>query len=84
MKNELIAFENPEFGTIRTLTINGEVWFVGKDVATALGYSDTDQALRRHVDDEDKLTRNFDGSGKVSVYRIYLLGVEDGMEGKIK
>lgn len=81
MKNELIAFENPEFGTIRTLTINGEVWFVGKDVATALGYSDTDQALRRHVDDEDKLTRNFDGSGQnrsmtiINESGVYSLGL---------
>lgn len=62
--NELTIFNNPEFGTIRTVEINGEVWFVGKDVAQALGYGDTDQALRRHVDDEDKLTRNFDGSGQ--------------------
>ena len=38
--------------------------FMARDVAAALGYSDTDQALRRHVDDEDKLTRNFDGSGQ--------------------
>ena len=37
---------------------------MGKDVAEALGYSDTDQTLRRHVDDDDKLTRSFDGSGQ--------------------
>ena len=57
-------FENPEFGSIRTIELDGEPWMVGKDVAIALGYGDTDQALRRHVDDEDKLTRNFDGSGQ--------------------
>ena len=62
--NNLTVFENPEFGAIRTVELDGEPWLVGKDVAQALGYTDTDQALRRHVDDEDKLTRNFDGSGQ--------------------
>ena len=54
MKNELTVFTNPEFGKIRTLVINDEVWFVGKDVATALGYSNTKDALAKHVDPEDK------------------------------
>lgn len=62
--NNLTIFESPEFGSIRTVELDGEPWLVGKDVAQALGYTDTDQALRRHVDDEDKLTRNFDGSGQ--------------------
>ena len=62
--NNLTIFESPEFGAIRTVELDGEPWLVGKDVAQALGYTDTDQALRRHVDDEDKLTRNFDGSGQ--------------------
>ena len=62
--NELTIFENPEFGAIRTLTIDDEVWFVGKDVATALGYSDTSDALKKHVDPEDKLTRRFADSGQ--------------------
>lgn len=61
---KLKLFNNPEFGTIRVISIEDEPWLVGKDVAAALGYTDTDQALRRHVDDEDKLTRNFDGSGQ--------------------
>lgn len=52
--NELKAFNNPDFGTIRTLGMNGEPWFVGKDVAEVLGYSDTAQAIRRHTDDEEK------------------------------
>lgn len=56
MKNKLAVFNNPEFGSVRTLTINNEVWFVGKDVATALGYSNTRDALDRHVDPEDKNT----------------------------
>lgn len=62
--NELMIFNDPEFGTIRAVEIDGEPWMVGKDVAAALGYSDTDQALRKHVDDEDKLTRRIDGSGQ--------------------
>lgn len=52
--NELTLFQNPEFGTIRSLTIDGEPWFVGKDVAEALGYSNGRDALYKHVDDEDK------------------------------
>ena len=52
--NELQFFKNPEFGKIRTLELGGEPWFVGKDVAQALGYSDTFGALKKHVDDEDK------------------------------
>lgn len=64
MANEIQIFENPEFGTIRTVMIDGEPWFVGKDVAVTLGYGDTNQAIRKHVDDEDKLTRRFDGSGQ--------------------
>lgn len=52
--NELQIFQSPEFGQVRTLTIQGEPWFVGKDVAERLGYSNTKDALSRHVDDEDK------------------------------
>lgn len=52
--NELKAFNNPDFGTIRTLEMNGEPWFVGKDVAEVLGYSDTAQAIRKHTDTEEK------------------------------
>lgn len=52
--NDLAIFENPEFGHIRGLKIEGEPWFVGKDIAAALGYSDTAQAIRKHIDDEYK------------------------------
>lgn len=53
--NEIKIFENAEFGEVRTLLDeNNEVWFVGKDVATTLGYSQTAQAIRKHVDEEDK------------------------------
>ena len=53
--NELQVFQNPEFGSVRTLTIDNEPWFVGKDVAEALGYQNTKDALGKHVDDEDKI-----------------------------
>lgn len=62
--NELMIFNNPEFGTIRAIEVNGEPWMVGKDAALALGYSDTSDALKRHVDPEDKLTRRFADSGQ--------------------
>ena len=52
--NELQIYENPEFGKMRSIQIDGEPWFVGKDVAAALGYADTDKAIREHIDDEDK------------------------------
>lgn len=52
--NGLQIFSNPEFGQVRTLTLEGEPWFVGKDVAVALGYENHRDALRKHVEDEDK------------------------------
>ncbi len=52
--NGLQVFENPEFGSIRTVEIDGEPWLVGKDVAVALGYSNPRKALADHVDKEDK------------------------------
>ena len=64
MTSELKVFENPAFGQVRTIEIDNEPWFVGKDVAEALGYSDTDKAIRNHVEAEDKLTRRFGGSGQ--------------------
>lgn len=52
--NELMIFNNPEFGDIRTMERDGAPWFVGKDVAEALGYSNTKAALVNHVEDEDR------------------------------
>lgn len=63
-KNEIMLFKNEEFGEVRTLVIDGEPWFVGKDVATILGYKDTSDALKKHVDTEDKLSRRFADSGQ--------------------
>lgn len=62
--NEIKIFENVEFGQIRTVEIDGEPWLVGKDVAEALGYKDTSDALKKHVDADDKLTRRFADSGQ--------------------
>ena len=53
--NELQVFNNDEFGSIRTVIIENEPWFVGKDVAEVLGYTNPSKALSDHVDTEDKL-----------------------------
>ena len=52
--NQIEVFKNADFGSIRGMQINGEPWFVGKDIAERLGYSNTKDALARHVDIEDK------------------------------
>lgn len=52
--NEMKVFYNAECGKLRTLNRDGEPWFVGKDVATALGYKDSVNALKSHVSEEDK------------------------------
>lgn len=54
--NELQVFNNEAFGSVRAVEMNGEAWFVGKDVAEVLGYANTRDALAKHVDDEDKNT----------------------------
>ena len=51
--NDLQVFQNDEFGQIRTVEINGEPWFVGKDIAQALGYSKERDAIAKHVDEDD-------------------------------
>lgn len=62
--NELKIFENPAFGKVRVVEQGGEPWFVAKDVAEILGYSNTPKAIRDHVDDEDKLTERIVLSGQ--------------------
>lgn len=54
MNNEIKVFSNEEFGSIRRVEINGEFWLVGKDVAQVLGYKNPQEAIRNHVDEEDK------------------------------
>ena len=61
--NELEIFNNPEFGQIRATEINGEPYFVGKDIAEALGYAKPENALAAHVDGEDKTTTLIQGTG---------------------
>lgn len=53
--NNLQIFNSPDFGQIRTIQKNGEPWFVGKDLASVLQYRDTSDALKKHVDKEDKV-----------------------------
>ena len=69
--SNMITFTNPEFGSIRTLTINGEPWFAGKDVAAALGYTNPLKAVRDHVDEEDKgVNDSFTPGGKQKIVII--------------
>lgn len=63
MEKHIQVFNNTEFGEIRTMEINGEPWFVGKDVATALGYAKPENAVSNHVDSEDKTSTLIQGSG---------------------
>ena len=66
MSTEIKIFKNEMFGEIRTLVNEkGETFFVGKDVAEALGYTNTPKAIRDHVDDDDKLTERFVLSGQI-------------------
>lgn len=54
MENNIQIFNNPEFGEIRTVEIDNEPWFVGKDVAVILGYSNPQKAIRDHIDEDDR------------------------------
>lgn len=62
--NQLEVFRNREFGEIRTVTVDGEPWFVGKDIAEIMQYTNTQKAIRDHVDEEDKLTERIVLSGQ--------------------
>ena len=55
MQNQIEIFKNEEFGQVRTLLIDNKPYFVGKDVAEILGYSNSSKAVSTHVDDEDKI-----------------------------
>jgi prophage antirepressor-like protein len=52
--NDLMIFKNEEFGEIRSLEINNEPYFVGKEISTILGYKNGSRDINRHVDEEDK------------------------------
>ena len=73
MKN--LVFKSKEFGQIRTCTVKGETYFVGKDVASALGYTNPQKAMRDHIDEEDKTVNE---SFTVNGTRIVLIN-ESGL-----
>lgn len=65
MAENILTFTNTEFGSIRVMEINGNPWFVGKDVAESLAYTNPHKAIRDHVDEEDKgLNESFTPGGK--------------------
>jgi len=68
--NSLQKFNNPEFGTIRSTTINGEPWFIGKDVAQVLEYNNPRDAIRNHVDSEDKGVAKCDTLGGAQEFTV--------------
>lgn len=63
--NEIKIFDNPEFGKVRTMEINGEPYFVGREVAMILGYKNPLDALTKHVEEEDKGVANCDTLGGI-------------------
>ena len=72
------VFTHPQFGTVRTVEISGEVWFVGKDVAAALGYAKTENAIARHVDKEDKTLTPLQGGCSTGVQNTTIIN-ESGL-----
>ncbi|MCM1223952.1 MAG: ORF6C domain-containing protein [Lachnospiraceae bacterium] len=62
--NELQIFKSEKFGQIRTVQLNGETYFVGKDLAEALGYANPKNAVPAHVDEEDKLNTQIEYAGQ--------------------
>lgn len=71
LNNQIEIFKNEEFGQVRTLLIDDEPYFIGKDVAEILGYSDTSDALKKHVDEEDKMGRQIaDSLGRLQTTKI--------------
>ena len=64
MENNIQLFKHPEFGKVRVVMIEGEPWFVGKDVAKALGYKKPENAVKQHVPDKYKLSHQIGDSGQ--------------------
>lgn len=69
--NAMQVFNNPEFGKVRTVVINNEPWFIGKDVAMALGYGNPRQGIASHVDAEDKGVQKLDTPLRRAKYDRY-------------
>ena len=66
--NDLKVFENAEFGSVRTIEVDGIPYFVGKDIAEILGYSNPQKAIRDHIDEEDKtLNEMFTVNGTMAI-----------------
>ena len=65
---KVTLFTNDKFGTVRTTVINGEPWFVGKDVADILGYKNPSEAIQDHVDKEDKFIRSARGREMLKLF----------------
>ena len=76
--NELTVFQNPDFGAVRSLTMNGEPWFVGRDVATALGYKKPQNAILSHVDDEDRALAPIQGGCSTGTQQTIIIN-ESGL-----
>ena len=62
--NELQIFKNEEFGEVRTVTIDGDPWFVGKDVASALGYANASKAVSAHINEEDRILKTLEADSQ--------------------
>ena len=63
LSENIKIFNNAEFGEIRVMLIDDDPWFVGKDIAVALGYAKPENALSAHVDEQDKTTTLIQGDG---------------------
>ena len=70
MTTEVRNFSHPEFGKVRAMSIDNEPWFVGKDVAEVLGYSNPQKAIRDHVDEEDKGVNELVTPGGSDVFNV--------------
>ena len=65
MNSDIQTFENSEFGSIRIVEIENEPYFVGKDVADVLGYNESNKAISRHIDEEDRMKHPIPSTGGI-------------------
>lgn len=68
MNNEILIFNNPAFGSVRSIALEDEPYFVGRDVAEILGYKNPNEAIQEHVDEEDKFLRSERGSEMLKLF----------------
>ena len=81
MKANIQIFTSEVFGEIRTCQVNNQIMFMGVDVAKALGYTNTQKAIRDHVDDDDKLTERFVLSGQAR--RVIIINERSAQRNRI-